>query len=478
VAPLGYRGDATFPTGSPTRGVHVSSPDPSVPPAAESQTFSPRYTLYVLVLVLLTMVFNNIDRTMLSIVVEDVKSEFQLSDTEIGFLLGPAFAIVYVFLVLPVGRYADTVGARRSIISTCLFLWSLFTLATGFVSSYAQLALMRMGVGVGVGEAGATAPAVSMLSDYLPPERRARGMSVISMGAVIGMGIGMMAGGWISQSFGWRGSFIAAGIPGIVLAIVFRLTVREPPRGGSEGRTSSEAGDFLPNLKALFGTRTYLFILSANAFTLFASMGRNLWEPAFLMRTYEMGQFHAGTWYFLTSPLPSMLGIFLGGYFADRFGANDKRWYLWVPALGLLISPPILVAFLLWPTTHMIQMPGFLAGTMFAVMPVALLWSVVGSVLGGWFTAPFMSTTQGVVPLRMRAFAAAISTLLSTLIGLAGGPLVVGALADALAPEYGTDALRYALLFPTLIPMISGVICLAGASRVAADLERSRTFDG
>ncbi|MCR9097520.1 MAG: MFS transporter [bacterium] len=450
-----------------------SSPPP--PQSAPDAPYGSRYTLYVLVMVLLTMVFNNIDRTMLSIVVDDVKAEFALSDTELGFLLGPAFAVVYIFLVLPLGRYADTTGVRRTIISTCLFVWSLFTVTTGFVTSYAQLALMRMGVGVG--EAGATAPSVSMLADYLPPERRASGMSVISMGAVIGMGIGMMAGGWISESFGWRGSFIAAGVPGIVLAILFRLTIREPARGGSEGRTTTTAGAFLPNLRALFGTRTYLYILSANAFTLFASMGRNLWEPAFLMRTYEMGQFHAGTWYFLTSPLPSMLGIFLGGFLADRYGERDKRWYLWVPALGLLASPPILVAFLLWPTSDVITMPAFLAGSMFSVMPVALVWSLVGSILGGFFTAPFMSTTQGVVPLRMRAFAAAISTLLSTLIGLAGGPLVVGALADGLEPEYGRDALRYALLFPTLIPMISGVICLAGAREVAADLERSRDLD-
>lgn len=433
------------------------------------------YTLYVLFMVLLTMIFSNVDRTILSILVRPIKAEFELSDTQVGFLLGPAFAIVYVVLVLPIGRYADTVGIRRNIISTCLFAWSLFTVATGFVASHLQLVLARMGVGVG--EAGATAPSVSMLSDYLPPERRGSGMSVISMGAVIGMGLGMVVGGWINEQYGWRAAFLAAGVPGILLALAFRLTIREPERGGSEGRRTVEAGAFLPSLEALFATRTYLFILAANAFTLFASMGRNLWEPQFLVRSYEMGEFHAGTWYFLTSPVPSMLGIFLGGYFADVLGRRDKRWYLWVPAFGLILSPPILVAFLLWPTTDVIAMPAIFAGTLFETLPVALVWSIVGSVVGGTFTAPFMSTTQGVVPLRMRAFAAAISTLISTLIGLAGGPLVVGALADWLEPEHGVDALRYALLFPTLIPMLSGVICLAGARRVAGDLERSRAFD-
>ena len=141
------------------------------------------------------------------------------------------------------------------------------------------------------------------------------------------------------------------------------------------------------------------------------------------------------------------------------------------------MSVPLLVAFLLWPETDVIRLPAVLAGTLFEVIPVALLWSILGSVIGGFFTAPFMSTVQGVSPLRMRAFAAAVSTLISTLIGLAGGPLVVGAIADSLTAEYGRDALRYALLFPTVTPIISGVICLLGARSVAADLERAKQSD-
>ena len=136
----------------------------------------------------------------------------------------------------------------------------------------------------------------------------------------------------------------------------------------------------------------------------------------------------------------------------DRLGPRDARWYLWVPAIGLATSVPVLVAFLLWPEAHVIAMPRLFAGTGFDVLPVALIWSVLGSVLGGIFTAPFMSTIQSVAPLRMRAFAASVSTLISTLIGLAGGPLLVGVIADALAAEHGRDALRDALLAPTALP--------------------------
>ena len=442
--------------------------------AASADPYPSLYTRYVLFMVLLTMIFSNIDRTILSILVEPIKQEFKLTDTQIGLLLGPAFAVVYTLLCLPLGRYADTTGVRRNIVAYSLFVWSLFTCGTAYVSSYVQLFVMRMGVGVG--EAGGTSPSVSMLSDYLTPAKRARGISVVSIGAVLGMGIGMVLGGWVSERYGWRNAFLAAGIPGVVLALVYRFTIQEPRRGGSEGRQASSA-NFWPNLRTLLGTRTYQFILAANAFSLFASMGRNLWEPAFLMRTYHMGPFEAGSWYFLTAPVPSMIGIFLGGYFADRLGARDTRWFLWVPALGQLVSVPLLVVFLLWPETDLIPMPAFMVAAGLPSMPVALVWGLFGSVIGGAYTAPFMSTIQGVSPLRMRAFASAISTLVTTLVGLAAGPLLVGVIADGFTARFGDDALRYSLLVPTLTPLIATVICLFGARFVGADLERARATD-
>jgi len=448
-----------------------------LPPAKASPVadpYPPVYTGYVMFMVLLTMIFSNVDRTILSILVDDIKAEFRLSDTQMGLLLGPAFAIVYTILCLPFGRYADTTGVRRSIVAYSLFVWSLFTCATAYVTGFFQIFLMRMGVGVG--EAGGTAPSVSMLSDYLTPAKRARGISVVSIGAVLGMGLGMVVGGWVSERWGWRMAFLAAGVPGLVLAILYRFTVQEPRRGGSEGR-QAEATALLPGLRLLLSMRTFQFILAANAISLFSSMGRNLWEPAFLMRTYDMGQFEAGAWYFLTAPLPSMLGIFLGGYLADRFGARDTRWFLWVPALGQLVSVPILVIFLIWPETDLIPMPSFMVAAGLPTMPVALVWGLFGSVIGGAYTAPFMSTIQGISPLRMRAFAMAVSTLVTTLVGHAAGPLIVGMIADAFELRFGEDALRYSLLVPTLTPLLSSLICVIGARHVGNDLARSRASD-
>jgi MFS family permease len=405
------------------------------------------------------MIFSNVDRTILSILVEDIKADFALNDEQMGWLLGPAFAIVYSVLCLPLGRYADTTGIRRNIVAYSLLVWSLFTGATAYVTSYLQLFVARMGVGVG--EAGGTSPSVSMLADYLTPAKRARGISVVSIGAVLGLGLGMVMGGWVSERYGWRTAFLAAGLPGIVLAILYRFTIREPKRGGSEGRQAAAPIALGAGLKILLATRTFQFILAANAICLFASMGRNLWEPAFLMRTYKMGVFEAGAWYFLTAPLPSMFGIFLGGFFA----------------LGQALSVPILTIFLLWDETDLIPMPDFMVAAGLPTLPVALVWGLFGSIIGGAFTAPFMSTIQGVAPLRMRAFASAVSTQVTTVVGHAAGPLVVGMIAHDFSARFGEDALRYSLLVPTLTPLFAAVICLFGARHVGADLERARAID-
>lgn len=260
----------------------IATTAPEQPPPSKA------YTGYVLFMVLVVMIFNNVDRTILSILVRPIKQEFALSDTQMGWLLGPAFSIVYVVLALPLGRYADVGGIRRSIIAYCLLVWSGFTAGTALAQSYVQIFLMRMGVGVG--ESGATAPSISMLSDYLSPAARARGISVISIGAVSGMGIGMIMGGWIEESYGWRMAFVAAGTPGVAFALLFRLTIREPVRGANERRALANNPPFLESLRFLLQSQTFRYILLANAFTLFAAMGRNLWEPTFLIRSYEVGE--------------------------------------------------------------------------------------------------------------------------------------------------------------------------------------------
>ena len=422
--------------------------------------YSGGYTLWVLLMALLVSAFSTLDRTIVSILIDEIGSEFALSDAELGLLLGPSFAIVYALLTLPMARLADF-WVRRWIVAGSLLLWSLFTAAGYFVTSFAQLFVARMGVGVG--EAGGTAPNISLLSDYLPPAFRARGIAVISMGATLGMGAGMILGGTVAEAAGWRTALLAAGLPGLLLAALYALTVREPARGASEPGRSADRPRVAEVMRHLLASPTYLTILAANGFSLFAAMGRNMWEPAFIIRIYEMGPADAGMWYFLTSPLPSAFGIWLGGRLADGLGRNDSRWYLWIPALGQCISVPTLIAFLLWPAEDKV-----------AGIPFAFYLSFVGSIAGAFFTAPFMATIQGIARLRMRALAAGFSTLLSTLIGLCIGPLLVGVVSDSISARFGEEAIRYSLLIPTAAPLLSALICLFGARRIAADLRRSR----
>jgi MFS family permease len=433
--------------------------------SAQEGPYSEAYTRYVLGIILLVSLFNNMDRTVLSILVEPIRREFDLSDTGMGALMGPAFVLVYTLTSLPVARWAD-VGVRRSIIALGLFLWSGFTAATSLAQSYLQLFAMRMGVGIG--EAAGTPPSLSLLSDYVPPGKRAGRLSVISIGAVVGMGAGMILGGWVEERYGWRMAFVAAGLPGILLALIVRLSVREAPRGGSEGSTRSlERPSVMDALRYLLSLRTYRFILLANAFSLFASMGRNLWEPTFIIRTYDMGTSAAGTWYFLTSPLPSMLGIYLGGRLADRLGARDARWYLRIPALGQVLSVPLLIGFILWPESHRLSIGPI-------ELPFAFVLSIAGSVLGSFFTAPFLATIQSISRLRIRAFAAAVSGTVSSFVGLFAGPLLVGLLSDSFNARFGEEALRYSLLVPTSAPLLAAVVCLKGARSVPGDLARVR----
>ena len=190
-----------------------------------------RYPNYVLAVLFFVYVFNFIDRTILSILIEDVKRELGVSDTAMGFLTGIAFAVFYTVAGIPIARWAD-VGVRRSIIALGLTVWSLMTAASGLVQNFGQLVAAR--IGVGVGEAAGSPPAHSLIADYFPPERRATALSIYSAGIYVGVLFGYLAGGWVNEFFGWRNAFFVVGLPGLLLALLVRFTVREPSRGQSE----------------------------------------------------------------------------------------------------------------------------------------------------------------------------------------------------------------------------------------------------
>ena len=426
------------------------------------QTGTSQY--YTLLLIIFVMLFSTVDRQIVSILVDDIKADLALTDRDLGWILGPSFTIVYAISAIPIARRAD-IGSRRTIISLGLGLWSLFTAATAYVTNFWQLFLMRMGVGIG--EASASPAAQSLISDILKPEQRGRGMSIFLIGSVAGLAVGMIGGGWINELWGWRTAFLAAGIPGLALAMLMRLTVQEPRRGAIEGRDvgSEEVGDWLQCCRHLLSMPSLRWIIIGSVLGFFYAIGKNSWEPTFIRRVYELTSGETGTWYFFTTPLPAILGLFLGGWWCDRWSKHDSRAYLWVPAIGQLAAIPFLVAFFLWPTAQRLPLPFGLPD-----MPVAFLFSIIGSVLSSIYTPPILAAVQKLAKLRMRATAAALVSTLGTLIGSSLGPLVVGDLNLRLEPDFGTESIRWALTAITAALVVSSLAFLFAARHFERDL--------
>lgn len=423
------------------------------------------YTSYVLVLILLVLTFSTTDRFIVSILADDLKRDLALSDRQLGWILGPSFTIVYSLAVLPLARLSDR-SVRRSIIAAGLFAWSLCTAATAFVSSFAQLFLARMAVGIG--EASASPASQSLISDLVPPERRARGISVVSIGGVTGLALGMAGGGWVSEHFGWRWAFAAAGVPGLALALLFRLTVREPARSGARAE-QGESGHWWNDTRSLFAVSSFGWLVAAHAVAMFFSTGKNAWEPAFLRRVYEMGPAAAGAWYFLITPLPAMFGIYLGGWLCDRWSRSDPRARMWVPLLSQLLSIPPLYLFFVWPREDVVALP--MIG---AEIPVSFFFSALGSVIGAGYTAPMLSTAQELAPPRRRALAAAVMSLTGAALGAAFGPMAVAELSTLFEPTAGAEAVRWALVATLVVPAAGAIVCALGARSLARDLARAR----
>lgn len=425
-------------------------------PSPGAQAASASYIRFVLGMMMIVMIINSVDRTVLSILVQDIKLDLSLDDREMGLLLGPAFTVFYLLASVPLAAFADR-GNRRLVISLGLFFWSLFTILTSLVTGFWSLFLLRMGVGIG--EASASSPGQSLISSYVRPEARGQSLSVIAIGSVLGLAIGMMLGGYVSEWQGWRAAFIVAGFPGIVFSVVFFRTIREPEKPGTPV-------SWAETLREMWAIRSFRWIVAGQATALFASMGRNLWEPTFLRRVYEMGAGEAGTWYFFTSPLPSAIGIYMGGRFADRLWKRDIRWAMWVPTIGQISCIPLLVLFLLWPEDDRLPFSTIAGG-----FPVALLWSVVASIVGSWYAAPMLSMTQGLAPVAMRARAAALASAISGVIGSGLGPLVVGDLNVRFEPTYGEHAIRYSLLVVVFTTLLSAACWFGASHHIREDFE-------
>lgn len=418
-----------------------------------SPAVTPRYRTYVLAMLVVVYVFNFLDRQIVTILAEPIKLELGLSDTQIGLMTGLAFAIFYTVLGIPIARLADRAN-RVSIISAALVIWSAMTAACGMAQNFTQMLLAR--IGVGVGEAGCSPPAHSLIADYFPPDKRASALSIYALGIPIGSILGLLAGGWIAELYGWRAAFYIVGVPGILLAVVFKFTIREPLRGMSDVNAPSTPTSQPPlgeTLRTLLSTRTFVHLAMGGALTSFVGYGLGQWMPAFFMRIHDMGIGETATYLGLVLGVASAIGTFLGGTIADRFRQWDVRVYAWLPAAGVLVAFP------------------FYVFAMTAANPyVAIAILTVPSLLNSLWLGPAFGTIQNLAPTRMRAIASAVLLFVLNIIGLGFGPFLVGVFSDLLIPFAGDDSLRWAILLATVAYFWAGAHFLLAARHLKAEL--------
>ncbi|HEY5646581.1 MAG TPA: MFS transporter [Pseudomonadales bacterium] len=418
-------------------------------PAAEQPSFR-TYALSVLVVV---YTFNFIDRQILSILLEPIKQDLGLSDTQLGLLTGFAFALFYATLGIPIARWADQHN-RRNLIALALAVWSAMTALSGLAMNFWHLLIAR--IGVGVGEAGCSPPAHAMIADYYPADKRATALGIYSLGIPVGILFGFIAGGWMNEFFGWRVAFFVVGIPGLLLALVVRFTVREPARGMAEGRMdSSEIPTVQEIFRLLWSKRAFRHMAFGGALTAFVGYGIVNWVPAFFMRSHGMNTGEIGTWLGLILGIPGGIGIAWGGFLADRLGARDTRWYLRLVAVALALAVPFSFGVYLLPNPYW--------ALAFLVLPV---------MLGNFYQATTFSQTQGLVELRMRAVAAAVLLFVLNIIGLGLGPFAVGFLSEMLSGAYGSESLRYALLICGMVNLWAAWHYWLGGRYLEGDLVR------
>lgn len=406
------------------------------------------YRYYVLGILTLTSMLSIADRLVMSILLEDIKADFAMTDTQLGLLAGLAFTLFYATLGIPIARLADKAN-RKNIVAAALVVWSAMTALCGAATGFVSLFLARLGVGVG--EAGGSPPSYSIIADYFRPDERARAMGIYITGAALGTGSGLMAGGYLAELLGWRMTFVALGIPGVLLGIVLFLTVREPKRGSLDGPTGKDiaAPALGPTLRTLAGNAEYVWVALSYALLTMVGYAMAIWMAPIMLRNFDVSVADTGFYLGCAFFLGGIPGPILGGYLTDYLIKRDQRWRAWIPAVCVLLS---VVAFWFCLTSGELW-------TFLGLFVVAYTLFMVPQ-------APSMSMLQSSVGAGMRALAVAFALLVNNLLGQALGPFLIGLTSDQLKPTYGNEALNYAVIGLCAIAAVAACACYLRTAQV------------
>lgn len=408
------------------------------------------YRHYCLGLIFIVLVIAYVDRGIFGVVLEAVKKEFGLSDLQLGLLTGPAFALFYAVMGIPLARWAD-MGNRRNVVALCLAIWSAMTALGGVAQNFMTLFLTR--IGVGIGEAGAVPPTHSLASGYYPPQHHGKVASLLSFAALVGSFAGVVVGGVVLAATDWRTTLMVVGLPGLALAVVTFLTLREP-REITRVPRPAEIFDAESRriVKHLFATPTYFQLVLAFAIISFFTLGMPSFLIPYFQRSFDLEVAMATRYYGVTALLSTVGGTLLAGAVVDRLARRDVAWKLRLPGLACLVAAPIMIT-----------------GLLSADVKTCLLLYGIANTLVFVALPALYSTVYGVSLASERSMAIAILGLITNLIGLGLGPVVIGGVSDLLAPQFGHDSLRYALAASVLFLGWASVHMLLGARTLSAD---------
>ncbi len=401
----------------------------------------------VLVFLLLAYILNFLDRQILGILLEPIKADLHFTDSELGVLTGPAFALVYSLVGIPLALLADRTS-RSGVITAALAGWSAFTALCGTAAGFWQLFLFRLGVGLG--EAGGVAPSYALIADYFPPARRARALAIFSLGVPIGLGTGAILGSWIAHNFNWRTAFLAMGIAGLILAPVFKLVVRDPPR--AKGTTAPTLADLSATFPVIARKRCFWLMAVAASLSSLCGYGLATWVASILIRSFGLSLVEAGQFLGAHLLIGGTIGVFMGGWLADRLGRRSRRWYAWLPAIAWLLTAPL-----------------YAAGLMSDNLTFVWLLMLLPNALNILWLGPVTAAVQHLVEPSKRATASGSFLLINNLVGLGVGPLLIGTISDQLRAAHGDDSLRVAALAVLAFYLVAAALMYFASRSIERD---------
>ena len=418
--------------------------------SAEDGWWSAPRRHYVLFMLCLVGVVNFVDRQILAILLQPIQNDLQVSDTMMGLLSGIAFSAFYVIAGIPLARLVDR-GSRRTVLVGCLSVWSAATVLCGFVQNFAQLAIAR--IGVASGEAGGGPATQSLLADLYPLSQRATVIGIWLGSQSIGIAFGLFFGGWLNTAFDWRTAFIVVGLPGLLLALLIRFTMKDPPRGMSDRGTAHAHSVEVPPLRQALSVifrsppmRMLIIIAMACSFAGYSILG---WGPTFYIRVHGLTTMQVGAWMGLAVALGLFLGNLSAGQIADRVSKGNLATYMKVAGFGTILAAPAGLVFLLAEN-----------------VTISLIGLFFSKLFMTFWMPPTYAVAVGLSPPRNRGMITAVLTLSTTLVGIGFGPLFIGVMNDVLAPTFGEEAIRYSLILVLAGLVLCGILCFAAIKPV------------